>query len=197
MSDNNDQVTTDRSDREVSTVRLDSLLDEDGTLDPMKYVGTNDVAFGDLPPVYLNPIVESLPLSEMVLTNDGRVVDLETPTGMDGCLDPLGSNLPKDQRLDKAVAMLCYVDPWRRQGPDVGGDRAFLVREALQYGFGHGARTIGGALRLALEAKVADEDLVVPVLVMRRDSPRFAMLCGTDAPNGGSVREDVGHGDGA
>lgn len=162
-------MTHDPATRGGSVVRMDSLLHEPGMLDPMRYVRSGDVA-GSL----------SRALAESVVSSDKRFVKMDLPEDADGSLDPLSCTDDLGWGIERAVGILIAVNPWDKQGADVGENLRSELLGALRYGVDRGARTTGSALSIALDADVVDQDLVAPVLSLRATSPFFAALCGMD-----------------
>ncbi|RYG78813.1 hypothetical protein EU513_00440 [Yimella sp. RIT 621] len=114
--------------------------------------------------------------SDTVRAAGGQCLKLSDLTSGDGVFDPLRFSHDVKAGLEYASSMLLEVSPW----PEGSKKYESQLMVALDYGVKNGATCIGQALKIALDAKKASEDMVKPILDYAETSINFRACVGMD-----------------
>ena len=104
----------------------------------------------------------------------GQIASLDDLISADGVFDPMRFATRKEVGVEIASSMLTSVNPWGRLRDDW---ETPLIR-ALSFGAEQGADCIGRALKVAMDAGVAQEEMVERVFDLAKSSPMFRACVG-------------------
>jgi len=109
-----------------------------------------------------------------VLSSGGQVVSLDDLASADGVFDPIRFTKRAEVGVELASSMLLSINPWGTSKEDY---ETPLIR-SLSFGVEHGGTCIGEALKIALEHKIAPENMVQQVFDLARSSSMFGACVG-------------------
>jgi len=126
--------------------------------------------------------------SGAVLSSGGQVVSLDDLASADGVFDPIRFTKRAEVGVELASSMLLSINPWGTYKEDY---ETPLIR-SLSFGVEHGGTCIGEALTIALEHKIAPENMVQQVLDLARSSSMFGACVGVNpGSNALSIAEGI------
>lgn len=125
------------------------------------------------PCVFIDPKMGS-DHSAVVRAAGGQVASLDDLASSDGILDPIRFFGRSENGVEYASSMLMTINPWG----SMRADYETPVTAALHYGVSKGATCVGEALRVALEAGVAQQSMVKPVFDLAEASSMFRACVG-------------------
>jgi len=126
--------------------------------------------------------------SGAVLSSGGQVVSLDDLASADGVFDPIRFTKRAEVGVELASSMLLSINPWGTYKEDY---ETPLIR-SLSFGVEHGGTCIGEALNIALEHKIAPENMVQQVFDLASSSAMFGACVGVKpGSNALSIAEGI------
>lgn len=139
---------------------------------------------GGSPVIYIDPKMGST-IGESVRQLGGQVASLDDLRAADGVFDPLRFAKSPEVGVEVAASLLMQVNPWGSEVNRANYETPLL--RALSFGVKGGATCIGEALRMALAAGQAPQDMVDKVFDVADASPMFRACVGVE-PGTDSLR---------
>lgn len=138
------------------------------------------------PVIFIDPKEDS-DFSDAVVRLGGQVFSLDSLVQADGVFDPLRVVADAESGVDLAAAMLGDINPW----PDGRQAHEVPLLKALRFGVTNGAKCIGQALTMAMQAGQVSEATVRPIFDLLDASPLFRSIFGLN-PEGQALRTAEG-----